>query len=106
MSRIVARSGWACRGATWSAPAGGTERLDIAVVINHHLNRAPSTLVLDRVAGSLGVSRAARAVLAVVENPEEASERVLVMAKSNLGVLEVRRSGSASRAPRSKRRLA
>lgn len=63
--------------------------LDLAVVLIVHLNRAPSTVVLDRIAGSLGLSRASRAVLAVVENPDEESERLLVLAKSNLGKVEV-----------------
>lgn len=63
--------------------------LDIAVVLIVHLNRAPSTVVLDRIAGSLGLSRASRSVLAVVENPEAEEERLLVLAKSNLGKLEV-----------------
>ncbi len=63
--------------------------LDLAVVLIVHLNRAPSTVVLDRIAGSLGLSRASRAVLAVVENPDAEGERLLVLAKSNLGRLEV-----------------
>lgn len=63
--------------------------LDMAVVLICHLNRAPSTVVLDRIAGSLGLSRASRAVLAVVENPDAENERLLVLAKSNLGRLEV-----------------
>ncbi len=63
--------------------------LDLAVVLIVHLNRAPSTVVLDRIAGSLGLSRASRSVLAVVENPDAEGERLLVLAKSNLGKLEV-----------------
>lgn len=63
--------------------------LDAAVVLIVHLNRAPSTVVLDRIAGSLGLSRASRSVLAVVENPDAEAERLLVLAKSNLGRLEV-----------------
>lgn len=63
--------------------------LDLAVVLIAHMNRAPSTDVLDRIAGSLGLSRASRSVLAVVENPDAEGERLLVLAKSNLGRLEV-----------------
>lgn len=43
--------------------------LDLAVVLIAHMNRAPSTDVLDRIAGSLGLSRSSRSVLAVVETP-------------------------------------
>jgi hypothetical protein len=63
--------------------------LDLAVLLIVHLNRAPSTVVLDRIAGSLGLARASRSVLAVVEDPDTEGERLLVLAKSNLGCLEV-----------------
>jgi hypothetical protein len=54
-----------------------------------HWSKAPTTVVLDRVNGSRGFTAAARAVLAVGEDPEDSSRRVLVLAKSNLGGLDV-----------------
>lgn len=63
--------------------------LNLAVVLIVHLNRATSTVILDRIAGSLGMSRASRSVLAVVENLEAEDERLMVLVKSNLGRLEV-----------------
>ena len=51
--------------------------------------KAPTSVVLDRVNGSRGFTAAARAVLAVGEDAEDKSHRVLVLAKSNLGRLDV-----------------
>jgi hypothetical protein len=77
------------------------EAHDLAVLVLHHLNRSLSKAVLDRVAASLGLSRAARAVLAIGPHPEVPDERVLVLAKSNLGPWRLRRSASGSKDVRS-----
>jgi hypothetical protein len=54
-----------------------------------HWSKAPTTVALDRVNGSRGFTAAARAMLAVAEDPQDQSARVLILAKSNLGRLDV-----------------
>ena len=44
---------------------------------------------LDRVNGSRGFTAAARSMLAVADHPADESAKVLVLAKSNLGPLDV-----------------
>ena len=54
-----------------------------------HWSKAPTLNALDRVLGSRAFTAAARAVLAVGELPDEPGTKVLVLAKSNLGRLDV-----------------
>ncbi len=66
------------------------EGLNIAVVAVMHLNKANFTDVLSRVGGSVGFVAAARSVLFLGQDPENAdddSARVLAHAKSNFGAL-------------------
>ncbi len=65
------------------------DRLEASALGIMHWSKAPTSVVLDRVNGSRGFTAAARAVLAVGEDPEDQSRRVLVLAKSNLGRLDV-----------------
>lgn len=65
------------------------DRLEASALGIMHWSKAPTSVVLDRVNGSRGFTAAARAVLAVGEDPEDKSHRVLVLAKSNLGRLDV-----------------
>ena len=65
------------------------DRLEATALGIMHWSKAPTSVVLDRVNGSRGFTAAARAVLAVGEDPEDQSRRVLVLAKSNLGRLDV-----------------
>jgi hypothetical protein len=50
-----------------------------------HLNKGQSSDLLDRVNGSRAFTAAARAVIGVVEDPEDDGNRLVVHAKSNLG---------------------
>jgi hypothetical protein len=54
-----------------------------------HWSKAPTTEALDRVNGSRGFTAAARSVLAVGDDPDGDGCHVLVVAKSNLGRLNV-----------------
>jgi len=54
-----------------------------------HWSKAPTSVALDRVNGSRGFTAAARAVLAVGDDPQDAAAHVLVVAKSNWGRLDV-----------------
>jgi len=65
------------------------DRADSAVVGIVHWSKAPTTVALDRVNGSRGFTAAARAMLAVAEDPGDETARVLVLAKSNLGRLDL-----------------
>jgi hypothetical protein len=69
--------------------AGYMDQLGGACVGVVHWSKAPTTVALDRVNGSRGFTAAARAMLAVGEDPEDKSIRVLILAKSNLGRLDV-----------------
>jgi hypothetical protein len=65
------------------------DELGAAAVGVMHWSKAPSTVALDRVNGSRGFTAAARAVLAVGDDPADPGAHVLVVAKSNLGRLDV-----------------
>ena len=59
--------------------------LGVAIVLLRHWNKTPGTGLLYRGLGSIGLTAAARSVLAIVPHPEEDGVRVLVGIKSNLG---------------------
>jgi hypothetical protein len=65
------------------------DSLSAAAVGIMHWSKAPTTVALDRVNGSRGFTAAARAMLAVGEDPSDPSSKVLILAKSNLGRLDV-----------------
>jgi hypothetical protein len=69
--------------------ASHMDRIGGACVGVMHWSKAPTTVALDRVNGSRGFTAAARAMLAVGEDPEDKSARVLILAKSNLGRIDV-----------------
>ena len=69
--------------------AGWMDKLCAACVGIVHWSKAPTTVALDRVNGSRAFTAAARAMLAVGEDPGDESCRVLILAKSNLGRLDV-----------------
>lgn len=69
--------------------AARMDELGAAAIGVMHWSKAPTTVALDRVNGSRGFTAAARAVLAVGDDPEDAGSHVLVVAKSNLGRLDV-----------------
>jgi hypothetical protein len=54
-----------------------------------HWSKAPTTVALDRVNGSRAFTAACRSMLAVGEDPDDETSRVLILAKSNLGRLDV-----------------
>jgi len=54
-----------------------------------HWSKAPTTVALDRVNGSRGFTAAARSMLGVGEDPQDPSVRLFLLAKSNLGRLDV-----------------
>jgi hypothetical protein len=65
------------------------ERLDAACVGIMHWSKAPTMVALDRVNGSRGFTAAARSMLGVGEDPQDPSVRLFLLAKSNLGRLDV-----------------
>lgn len=69
--------------------AGAMDRLGAAAIGIMHWSKAPSTIALDRVNGSRAFTAAARAMLAVAADPEDEQAHVVVVAKSNLGKLDV-----------------
>jgi hypothetical protein len=69
--------------------AAHMDRLGAACIGIVHWSKAPTTQALDRVNGSRAFTAAARAMLAVAEDPEDDMSRVLILAKSNLGRLDV-----------------
>ncbi|HXW33683.1 MAG TPA: AAA family ATPase [Acidimicrobiales bacterium] len=72
------------------APLAATmDRLGGAAIGIMHWSKTPTTIALDRVNGSRGFTAAARAVLAVGDDPEDTSTHIVVVAKSNLGRLDV-----------------
>jgi hypothetical protein len=69
--------------------ASHMDALSAACVGIVHWSKAPTTQALDRVNGSRAFTAAARAMLAVAEDPEDEMLKVLILAKSNLGRLDV-----------------
>ena len=69
--------------------ASHMDTLGAACVGIVHWSKAPTTQALDRVNGSRAFTAAARAMLAVAEDPDDELSRVLILAKSNLGRLDV-----------------
>jgi hypothetical protein len=65
------------------------EAMDGSALGLMHWSKGPSVNALDRVLGSRAFTAAARAILGVGEDPDEAGQRMLVLAKSNLGRLDV-----------------
>jgi hypothetical protein len=65
------------------------EAIDGSALGLMHWSKGPSLNALDRVLGSRAFTAAARAILGVGEDPDEAGQRMLVLAKSNLGRLDV-----------------
>jgi hypothetical protein len=59
--------------------------LGVAMVLIRHWNKSPATGLLYRGLGSIGLTAAARSVLAVVQHPDDDEARVLVRIKGNLG---------------------
>ena len=54
-----------------------------------HWSKAPTTVALDRVNGSRAFTAATRAMLAVGDDPKDPTSKLLILAKSNLGCLDV-----------------
>jgi len=69
--------------------AAKMDLLGAAAIGIMHWSKAPTTVALDRVNGSRAFTAAARAVLVVGDDPEDPTVRVLLLAKSNLGRLDV-----------------
>jgi hypothetical protein len=69
--------------------AAAMDGLGAAAIGVMHWSKAPTTVALDRVNGSRAFTAAARAVLAVADDPDGSGGHVLLMAKSNLGTLDV-----------------
>jgi hypothetical protein len=65
------------------------EAMDGSALGLMHWSKGPSVNALDRVLGSRAFTAAARAILGVGEDPDESGQRMLVLAKSNLGRLDV-----------------
>jgi hypothetical protein len=59
-------------------------RLRVTVLVVMHLNKAEDHRALYRALGSIGYVAAARSVLAVGPDPDDAGRRIMVSAKSNL----------------------
>ena len=69
--------------------ASQMEALNGAAIGIMHWSKAPTLIALDRVNGSRGFTAAARSMLAVADHPDDDNSKVLVLAKSNLGPLDV-----------------
>jgi hypothetical protein len=65
------------------------EAMDGSALGLMHWSKGPSVNALDRVLGSRAFTAAARAILGVGEDPDNPGQRMLVLAKSNLGRLDV-----------------
>lgn len=65
------------------------EQTGTAVLVIAHLNKGQSTDALQRLGGSIGIPAAARSVLLLGRDPDEAEDdrRVLAQVKSNVGPL-------------------
>ncbi len=62
------------------------DRLEVAVLLIRHLNKAPGGNALYRGGGSIGIIGAARSGLLLAADPQSPDTRVLAVIKSNLGV--------------------
>lgn len=60
------------------------ERLDCTIIVIRHLNKSGGGKALYRGGGSIGIVGAARVGLIVAEDPDDASRRILAVAKCNL----------------------
>lgn len=69
--------------------AGYMDELGAACMGVVHWSKAPTTVALDRVNGSRAFTAAARAMLAVGDDPKDPTSKLLILAKSNLGCLDV-----------------
>ena len=65
------------------------ETLDATALGVMHWNKAPTLVALDRILGSRAFSASARSILGVGQDPNDAGSRLLILAKSNLGPLDV-----------------
>jgi hypothetical protein len=65
------------------------DELCAACIAICHWSKAPTTVALDRVNGSRAFTAAARSMLAVGDDPNDPSSKLLILAKSNLGRLDV-----------------
>jgi hypothetical protein len=65
------------------------EAIDGSALGLMHWSKGPSVNAMDRVLGSRAFTAAARAILGVGEDPDNPGQRMLVLAKSNLGRLDV-----------------
>lgn len=61
-------------------------RTGIAVVVISHLNKGSSRLAMMRITGSLAFVAVVRAAFLLIKNPADASQRLLLPIKNNLGV--------------------
>jgi len=69
--------------------ADSMDRIGAAAIGVMHWSKAPTTIALDRVNGSRAFTAAARSMLAVAPDPEDEGAHVVVVAKSNLGRLDI-----------------
>lgn len=69
--------------------AARMDEIKAAAIGVMHWSKAPTTVALDRVNGSRAFTAAARSVLVLGEDPNDQSTKLLVLAKSNLGRLDV-----------------
>lgn len=61
------------------------ERTGATILVVRHLNKATGGSPIYRGGGSIGIAGAARAVLLVARDPDDAERRILASVKSNLG---------------------
>jgi hypothetical protein len=69
--------------------AAAMAELDAAAIGIMHWNKAPSLVALDRVLGSRAFTAAARSVLGVGLDPDDADTRLVVVAKSNFAPVRI-----------------
>jgi hypothetical protein len=60
------------------------EQTGAAIVLVHHLNKAPGGKAMYRGGGSIGITGAARCVLLIEEHPQKPENRVIARVKGNL----------------------